>query len=855
MADYDRRQGGGGGTGGGGGYSKKRRYRDDDDRDHDRGGRGGHQRRRYDAPPHVRIRKQLLTIAENPMRPWHEEVHAIANLFTDNWDDELLRGNFTDLILQLAVEQPLKTPFTAAVITVANGARPEIVDMLLTKLSAAIEKKIGEGEWRDVKLYLKLLACLQGILEGEGIFPVLEELFARAVDLQTASSEDTIGTEIVKIILLTLPYVMVAAPGQWQQKAAELMDKTEVIAGEPHVLQALIEPYHPEKDEENPNTSTSLIMLLQQQLQAEANNGWTVSCLPRPLEFSDPEQLSKLSNAAKHPLPAINVPETVVAGPRPLFPEVYFSVYANQDVQSVPPVTNSAASLIRDALLDTINILDFNRNVTARHLIEMDCFFAPRTFAARATPFDRLRDIEPPKSTWKPEDVAVDAVFSQLFQLPTPEHKLVYFHAVLTEACKLAPAAIAPSLGRAIRFLYRNIHRLDLELVMRFTDWFAHHLSNFGFTWKWTEWVEDVYLPDLHPSKAFIAGAIDKEIRLSFAQRISGTLPEPYRVLIGPEKEKEIPDFKFKDDHVPFAAEGKEMAGLLRKKAEDDEIQPLIERIHSTALDNSLDPLVASTDVFVTAVLHVGSKSLSHVLAAIERTKDRLADAGAASEEARTQILVSVIEYWSAQPGVALCIIEKLLNYGILTPETVINWALNTHAGATRGEALARSYVYELVFNTVMKVTGRVRQVVNKAATGTLEEAVDQNGNKLNPAETETKDMRVLFKTIEDALIAWASGAKDELIEVADNEDGSKSEREAMVQRWGERWLKVFRRRAAIEEAYLIEMAKQKEKNEASAAAEAENKGKEVESGEGVQNGAAGADADAGNAMVTEDVA
>lgn len=297
------------------------------------------------------------------------------------------------------------------------------------------------------------------------------------------------------------------------------------------------------------------------------------------------------------------------------------------------------------------------------------------------------------------------------------------------------------------------------------------------------------------------------------------------------------------------------MAGLLRKKAEDDEIQPLIERIHSTALDNSLDPLVASTDVFVTAVLHVGSKSLSHVLAAIERTKDRLADAGAASEEARTQILVSVIEYWSAQPGVALCIIEKLLNYGILTPETVINWALNTHAGATRGEALARSYVYELVFNTVMKVTGRVRQVVNKAATGTLEEAVDQNGNKLNPAETETKDMRVLFKTIEDALIAWASGAKDELIEVADNEDGSKSEREAMVQRWGERWLKVFRRRAAIEEAYLIEMAKQKEKNEASAAAEAENKGKEVESGEGVQNGAAGADADAGNAMVTEDVA
>lgn len=124
------------------------------------------------------------------MRPWHEEVSSIANLFTDNWDDELLRGNFVDLILQLAVEQPLKTPFLAAVLLVANAEKPEIVDMLLVKLATVAENKIKEGEWRDVKLYLKLLACLQGCLEGDGLFPLLEDLFSRAVDLQTASSED-----------------------------------------------------------------------------------------------------------------------------------------------------------------------------------------------------------------------------------------------------------------------------------------------------------------------------------------------------------------------------------------------------------------------------------------------------------------------------------------------------------------------------------------------------------------------------------------------------------------------------------------------------------------------------------------
>lgn len=147
-------------------------------------------RRRLDAPPHVRVRKQLLAIAENAMRPWHEEVQTIAKLLTDNWDDELLRGNFVDLLLQLSVEQPLKTPFLAAVVLVANTEKPEVVDMLLTKLAAFVEKKMAEGDWRDLKLYLKLLACLQFCLEGEGVFPVLEGLFSRAVDLQTASSED-----------------------------------------------------------------------------------------------------------------------------------------------------------------------------------------------------------------------------------------------------------------------------------------------------------------------------------------------------------------------------------------------------------------------------------------------------------------------------------------------------------------------------------------------------------------------------------------------------------------------------------------------------------------------------------------
>jgi nuclear cap-binding protein subunit 1 len=387
----------------------------------------------------------------------------------------------------------------------------------------------------------------------------------------------------------------------------------------------------------------------------------------------------------------------------------------------------------------------------------------------------------------------------------------VYYHSVLTEACKIAPAAIAPSLGRAIRYLYRSVDSMDLELSYRFMDWFSHHLSNFGFTWKWSEWVDDVDLPTLDPKKAFIQGALDKEIRLSFAQRIKGTLPPPYQPLITEEKEKDTPDFKYNDDgkcilgncrlvhsnhnlDVPFGQEGKEILALLRKKSPEDVIQPIIDRIHQQALDMGMgDPLVASTDAYVTAICYIGSKSLSHVLSSIERCKERLLAIGPASAAAQKQIIESVMAYWKDQAGVGVNIVDKLLNYTILSPTSVIEWAL-----AREGERLAEAFVYEMVSSTVGKVTNRVRQVVKAKDDGGFD--ADQKKILEDTAERERKNMKDLFQLMEDSLTGWATGSKDQQIE-----SGDMGTEDAMVRQWGERWLRVFRRKFAVEEAWFLE--------------------------------------------------
>lgn len=92
--------------------------------------------------------------------------------------------------LPRVLEQPFKIPFIAAIIIIINSQKPEVTEEILSKVGAILQEHLEVGAWREVKLLLRLMGCLQGILERDGVFPTLDEFFSRAVDLQTASSED-----------------------------------------------------------------------------------------------------------------------------------------------------------------------------------------------------------------------------------------------------------------------------------------------------------------------------------------------------------------------------------------------------------------------------------------------------------------------------------------------------------------------------------------------------------------------------------------------------------------------------------------------------------------------------------------
>ena len=73
--------------------------------------------------------------------------------------------------------------------------------------------------------------------------------------------------------------------------------------------------------------------------------------------------------------------------------------------------------------------------------------------------------------------------------LPESSSKSIYYTSLITELCKLSPSTVGPAVGKSIRKLYISLSEgLDVEVARRFAEWFAVHMSNFGFQWVWKEW-------------------------------------------------------------------------------------------------------------------------------------------------------------------------------------------------------------------------------------------------------------------------------------------------------------------------------------------------------------------------------
>lgn len=133
--------------------------------------------------------------------------------------------------------------------------------------------------------------------------------------------------------MLTIPYMLTTSTDTTKQQAAELLGKTEIIALAPSEIETAVQPYVALDNQEAPQPQ-GVIGLLQKQLQGEADEGWPLSFIPRLFKTSNESMdVEGSESKPKHTFPTISIPQDLHPGLNPPFPEVYFSMYADQDVE------------------------------------------------------------------------------------------------------------------------------------------------------------------------------------------------------------------------------------------------------------------------------------------------------------------------------------------------------------------------------------------------------------------------------------------------------------------------------------------------------------------------------------------
>ena len=338
--------------------------------------------------------------------------------------------------------------------------------------------------------------------------------------------------------------------------------------------------------------------------------------------------------------------------------------------KTTPPDDSLAHVVLTDVLTDNIKRMDFNRREVTRQLMVIDMFFNDDLFAPPGAPLDAL------ENKYKIEDVALEAVFGLLLSLEPvtsgtsgDDYYLpkVYFHSLLIEACVLAPQDIAPVLGRTLRFIFNNLEKCCAETAFVVIDWFAHHVSNFAFTWKWNEWTSALELDDLHPKKVFIKGLLEKQVRLSYPQRVRDVLPQEFKQFVTDPPEPSLaylsePASESDSAGTKAVYDPETVNGFLESLKDDKDV--------STTLDSCETP----GRLLIASLCQLGSRSLTHSASYITRFEKLVLKYGTND----TEICETVLEFWNHTPWVGGLIVQQFIDIRAVKPQTYVDFIISS---------------------------------------------------------------------------------------------------------------------------------------------------------------------------------
>ncbi|KAI8319953.1 ARM repeat-containing protein [Martensiomyces pterosporus] len=686
-----------------------------------RGGRGGPSRGgQHDESKDIetRLSSLIIKVGDKNTPTLQNNLEALSVVLEKDYvkhETTVLR-TFRQCILEL----PWKVTVYSTLAGLLNAKNNETGSKVVALMHGVLREALAKGDWASVKVLMRFFALLvnTNTIAASTLVSMIGTFLQPVADIDGAAPVVSASNScLVFVVMSTLLWGGRAL----QDRAPEDLER----------ILAVVEQYvskHAEANQSNnlttvfhdaPPKGANVLAYLLEVLRAVAENGWRIDAIFAPYEMF----ASEFAQAKQHELPALALPADLAPG-------AYYT--PSEFLQLVPsPAEQSVRKyILQDFIADTITQLEGNRKDCAKYLMQIHGLCNEdvcNVMTAMQHPDDA--DLE---SSLVFEYLMAEVLFSFLLQLPEGLYREMYYTSLAVELRKAEPQILAGVFEAVVENVVARAQSIDVECLNRLSNWLAVYISNFGFQWDWAKWSSIGSEPEDSPKRCFLQETLLKIIRLSYLDRIKDMLPDGYESLV-PAK---APSHNFKFTVQAMDERTREvsvaMGRCLKGKGTVEQALEILTEHYArwTDVDDEARQSLAR-EMLVEHVLLLGSKTFSHMLNAIEKFMPALQQFGD-TPEARLHIAKVTEDFWLKNPQFFAITIDKLVNYRVIDPITVVEMLFDpAHMGTWN-----RFYYWEILRNTVNKVNMRVVQLQGRleaaraAASAMQDDADAANGSE-----------------------------------------------------------------------------------------------------------------------------
>uniref|UniRef100_A0A915PRD7 Nuclear cap-binding protein subunit 1 n=1 Tax=Setaria digitata TaxID=48799 RepID=A0A915PRD7_9BILA len=646
------------------GYDRRRRA-DDEESD------WCHKKRRgipEKSESEIRLELLISRIGEKSSSSMESNLESLAQLLETDLITDM--GHIIDIIIQCVCCLPEEITAYSTLVGLLNSKKQKFGFELLHQLLEVLREKLKSADFIPALHVVTFLADLVNchVVSSSSLVEFYESFMEAACEESIPQAR---SDWFVYAVLHSLPWAGPELNGREKEPLDNLLEGVDKYMLERDTSHAKLLQVWSAMEHEQEEYLDSLWA----QISKLRDDGWVERHISRYYIAFD----GSLAGAVTHNLPLFAPPPHMPVIVYPL-PTVVFRFFDYADCPDGGPVLPGAHSierfLIEEELCSIIGNNCFNRKECAAQLVNY-----------------RKKAMVPINY------MILEVIFSQLFRLPHPPLRPLFYGSLMIELCKTKdmPQVIA----QAAELFYQRIDTMQLECIDRLIDWFSYHMSNFEYRWSWADWDDSLDLDDYAPRRYFVKEVIEKCMRFSYHERICDCLPSSFEE-ITPEK----PSISFSINREEQCVKElvAELERAFRNKTEPKEVTGLLREFNQK--HNGLTAL----STFFAVMLNAAQKSFSHNFAALTRYHETLKELSDTDDESSVALLRTLYSVWKHNRQMMVVLITKMLRMTLLSANTVASWLLSHHVG----QELHRFWLWEALFIVVKHACEHTNRCRNK---------------------------------------------------------------------------------------------------------------------------------------------